>query len=916
MRAAWRLGINAVSARRSRSALLIAVVALAAVLISAVGVAMGSLRAAIEGRVEATVGRADARLRGAGSGSMVPASAIDAVRGWPEVEKATGRIVGSVALRFAKPAWVEDASGAWMRRVELFAATAFANGIIPDETLFRPIPLRDGRLPAADDEIVIDELLAKRLSERQEKRSLASPALALLASAPTGLDPMKRDPGPEQAATREEAERLNAGAAPGVGDVVEAVRLLREPVRLRIVGLAAQPPLGGRPIAYMTASGLAALEGKPGQLSEIDVKLRAGVDAEGFVAGAGERLPAKTLMQTTERITSGLDRNMKSNQIGFLVASIMSFIAAGFIIMTGMSVGVVERQRELGMLRCVGATRLQLAQSQLCAGGIIGTIGAAIGVPIGVAAAAAMVWWFEDRLRAPVVVPWDRVVLSFAGAVFSGVLGASFAAWQAARVPPLRALAARARGARRSMLWLLGAVGLACVLTHLGIFVALRDGELLFWSYVVVGLPALMAGYFMLGVPTAALVSRVLGGVIARGLGLPAVLLRRSVAATPYRFGFTAGAMMAGLALMVAIWTQGGSAVRDWLAKIEFPDAFVAGLNLTEESRRELEKLPFVRDTCAVALHPVETRVFGVGRMTSFKSFFVAFDPDAFFRMARLTWVEGDPETARRRLNEGGAVIVAREFLNAKGLGVGDEFVCWDQGREFRFEIVGVVASPGLEMVSKFFQVGEEFTDQSLHAVFGSRADLRDRFGSEMIGLIQMTLDPAIDDEEAMRQVRERLFAAGIIDAGSGRQIKQEITRFVESTLLVSSMVAVFAMFVACFGVANLIVAGVQTRQFEFGVLRAVGAERRVVTRLVVGEALVVALAACVLGTLMGVQGAFGGIRLNKLVWGVEMALLVPWREIAVGCGFVVVMTLGAAAPAVIALGRREPRELLGAMRG
>jgi putative ABC transport system permease protein len=219
-------------------------------------------------------------------------------------------------------------------------------------------------------------------------------------------------------------------------------------------------------------------------------------------------------------------------------------------------------------------------------------------------------------------------------------------------------------------------------------------------------------------------------------------------------------------------------------------------------------------------------------------------------------------------------------------------------------------------MVSKFFDVGDEFTDQSMHAVFGSRADLKNLFGSESIGLIQMTLDPSVTDEDAIRTIRERLFSSGIVDAGSGRQVKREISRFVNNTLLVSSIVAVFAMIVACFGVANLIVAGVQARQFEFGVLRAVGAQNRTLVRLVLAEALIVAIAACVLGTLMGVQGAWGGVTMNRTLWGLDIGLALPWLQIAAGWAFVIFVTMAAAAPAVIGLGRKAPRELLASVRG
>jgi hypothetical protein len=69
-------------------------------------------------------------------------------------------------------------------------------------------------------------------------------------------------------------------------------------------------------------------------------------------------------------------------------------------------------------------------------------------------------------------------------------------------------------------------------------------------------------------------------GAVEPRAGLPPTLLGRTVAATPFRHGFTAGAMMAGLALMISIWINGGSVLRDWLAKIEFPDAFVNGFRL------------------------------------------------------------------------------------------------------------------------------------------------------------------------------------------------------------------------------------------------------------------------------------------------------------------------------------------------
>jgi len=93
----------------------------------------------------------------------------------------------------------------------------------------------------------------------------------------------------------------------------------------------------------------------------------------------------------------------------------------------------------------------------------------------------------------------------------------------------------------------------------------------------------------------------------------------------------------------------------------------------------------------------------------------------------------------------------------------------------------------------------------------------------------------------------------------------------IKGTLLVSTLVALFAMIISSFGVANIVIAGIQARQFEFGVLRAVGAPRSLLTRLVLSEAVLIALSAGVLGTLMGLQGVLSGQRLDKLLFGLEL---------------------------------------------
>lgn len=923
MRAVLRLAISSLFERRSRTILLVVVVALAATLVSAVGVAMGSLRNAVRLRVDAMVGAADVRIKAKNAG-MIPGDVLDQARSWEGVQAAIPRMDSSLSVRFGKPVWSRAEGsevGPFVRRVDVFQSPVLAAGITIDPTVPpASVDIVEGRLPAADNEVVLDRFAIKRLSDRPDRPDPTQQFTMAMTRRDGDARIGKAEEGPISVESEAEAQKLNASSPPALGDTIEVIRFRKDPLPLTIVGIAAQPPLGGRARVYMTVPGLAAAIGQPGKLSQVDLVLAEGTDAKQFVETNAPKLPPTMTVQTAEKITSGLDKNLQANQLAFLLGTLMACIAAGFIITTGMSTGVVERQRELAILRCIGATSWQLATSQLIQGALVGLSGAVIGVPLGAALASIMVIYFQDRLQAPLYFDAYRVLVSVGGSLVAGLVGAAWPAWRATRISPLAALAVRAEVPKHRTVVILTIAGLLGVVIHLCVFTLIKDRDLVFIAYVSVGLPALMLGYFLLGVPAVLLAGRFIGPAIERLLRLPPNLLQRSIRVTPYRFGFTAGALMAGLALMVAIWTQGGAALRDWVGKLDFPDAFAVGLNMPPEAQAELRTLDFVTDSCAISIYPVTTDAFGLQTFTKIKTSFVAFEPEAFFRMTRVDWVQGDPKSAIERLKTGGAVIVSREFLVARGQGVGDSFVCWDEDEtRHEFEIVGVVSSPGLEVANDVFDVGEDFTQQRVHAVFGSRKDLLDKFHTDTIGLLQFTMTEGIDDEEAMMTVKQALAPYGVMHAGSGRGLKQTLQGFVKTTLLVASCVAIFSMLIASFSVANVIVAGVQSRMFEFGVIRAVGGTGGVLgvlTRLVIAEVLVIVIAACALGTLMGTQGAFGGLVLNRIVWGLELALKPPVVAIALGWLTLLVIAVGAAAPAVISLAKKQPRELLGAVRG
>ena len=923
MRPAWRLSTSALSARPSRTVLLSLAVALSAALIAAVACAMASANASLRAQVESQLGTGEARLRAAGTGETFDAALAERVAALPGVERVTPRLSGELAIIYRGEglAPAKDGGDGFVRTPLLASTGVLAIGTDLDrEATDRGLTLVAGRLPSGPGEIAIDAMTAERLSWSFARSGEFLAGIALTGKLAEHLQTEPIDV-PESTADASEADRINAAQGVRPGDTVEVRRggllnRFREGTDVTVVGIVKPPPLGGRPQAYMPIDTLGMLTDKPDQLSEIEIDLASDVDPEAWVETHRDALPETTLLATTERITSGLEKNMASSQLGFVLASVLSFLSAAFIIMTGLTTGVAEQQRALAVLRCIGARRRQLGQAQLLLGLMVGVAGAAVGVPLGIGIAAAIVWYFRDQVPGGLAIPPVSIAVASVGSVIAGLFGAAWPAWQAARLPPLKALAARAMPATSRGVAIATAFGLGCLGLMIVIVGLPANGQFVFWGYATVGLPAMFVGYFLLGVPLTMLLAATLGPVLTRAMRLPPAVLRRSIAGTPYRHGFTAGAMMSGLGLMIAIWTNGTSMMRDWIGRIEFPDAFVSGLALDQETIDIVRDLDFVEGVSSIGLQPVETDAFGVHALQRYRTTFVGFEPEPFFKMTTLVFEEGDPAEAERRLIEGGAVIVAREFRVAKGLGAGDTFVCRHDGKEYEFEIVGVVTSPGLELVSKFFNVGAEVVDQSLHAVFGSRDDMIELFGNDKVQMIQMDLADDISDEDAIIRVREALVGQPVLDVGSGRKIKQQIVGFLAGSLVIFTTVGIGSMVVAGLGVANLIIAAIEGRKYEFGVLRAVGGARSLLTRLVLCEALIVGVSAGIIGTAIGLQGAWAGRRLYGMLLGIELTGRVPWTAVLIGWSFVLGIALLASAPAVLRLNRLGPRELLASVRG
>ncbi|WP_427892946.1 ABC transporter permease [Kribbella sp. GL6] len=125
--------------------------------------------------------------------------------------------------------------------------------------------------------------------------------------------------------------------------------------------------------------------------------------------------------------------------VGFLLA--MAILISLLGIVNTLALGVVERTREIGLLRAIGTDRRQLGRMLQAESIAITLLGSLLGLVIGVVVAASIQSTLVDNGLAVRDIPVLQLVVAVLVAVGFGVLAAVWPARRAARLDVLRAIA-------------------------------------------------------------------------------------------------------------------------------------------------------------------------------------------------------------------------------------------------------------------------------------------------------------------------------------------------------------------------------------------------------------------------------------------------------------------------------------------
>jgi putative ABC transport system permease protein len=168
---------------------------------------------------------------------------------------------------------------------------------------------------------------------------------------------------------------------------------------------------------------------------------------------------AHTLEDFAVVVPLELLQQARTTQLMFIVflglIAAISLVVGGIGIMNIMLATVIERTREVGIRRALGAKRRDITRQFLTEsvvlsvlGGLLGILGGVFCGPITVMAREALFRWFPEQMATvpkliqemePQLIPWS-IPLAFAISVFVGVVFGVYPAARAASLDPIEAL--------------------------------------------------------------------------------------------------------------------------------------------------------------------------------------------------------------------------------------------------------------------------------------------------------------------------------------------------------------------------------------------------------------------------------------------------------------------------------------------
>jgi len=638
-----------------------------------------------------------------------------------------------------------------------------------------------------------------------------------------------------------------------VGQIIN-VLTVNGVVKMNVVGFIAKEGVGltnlGK-FGVLRLSLAQELSRRPGEVDQIDIIANSDNSNPTFLddlrTSLQSRLGEEYAVVYPASQGDRMNQMLSGYQIGLNFMAGIALFVGSFLIYNAFSMTVVERTRELGLLRSIGMTRRQITNQVLFEGIFLGCLGAIAGALTGIAMSSGLMGLMSMILGQPLnasEIQPDILIGSMAIGVIVTLLAAFLPAYQAGKISPMEAI--RLRG-KTDESWLVRygwVIGIVLLVLSAGILiwnpfpydVQFRLGSVtvfaLFFGAMLIIPITLKFWQFLTHLPFKAIFGP-LGEIGSRNLER-----------TKKRTMLTCAALLVGVSMVVVTSGMTGSFTADlyaWMDAYVGGDIFVgAAVPLTYDLKAEMESLSGVDVAAPVRYIEVEWNQ----QDTTEKISFMAVDPASYTAVTNFVFSDStlDVKQAMDEFNRGGSIFVSSVIAEKYGIQAGDALKIKTLTSEQSFQVAGVIL---------------DFYNQGL-VVTGNWSDMKRWFNVNDVSTFFIKASDGIDVTDAIQQIKDGFQEDYQLIIESNVSIRKRADKLMRQAFSMFDVLGILAVMVAALGVMNTLSMSVSERTREIGMLRSMGMTRFQVIRMILAEA-------GLLGIIGGILGLGFGILLTRI---------------------------------------------------
>jgi putative ABC transport system permease protein len=596
--------------------------------------------------------------------------------------------------------------------------------------------------------------------------------------------------------------------------------------------------------------------GKEGRIDRIDVSLLRGEVIDTVRDRIDKVLPGGYSVITPEGRTKQVEVLISHFQKNINLISFIAVFVGMYLIYNAVSISVVQRRKEIGILRALGSTRREIIVLFLGETLIMAIVGSGLGLVIGIlfakSAMGAVGQTVSDLYQrisiSEIAISWQNLAVGFVTGIASSLSAALFPALASTRITPVSAI----RSTPYSEEGFLSGRRLKIAAAFLVIFAAVLlllymtfTESVLFHNRSTMFLATI---FFLLGMSLAT--PSVLQGFLAfyrrtisprvgatgrlAGLNLQKNITRNAVAAAAIFYGIAVFVSSSGI-----IYSTKQS-VLDWINSYVRGDIIVTSGHPVATTGSQNIPMP-------IEMGKAIEQVPGVLSSDPFRKLFIDYHGrrillltvDIKQRMvySPLKIARGKREDMVRLLPNQNYIAVNESIASQENLKPGDSMVLPTPEGQVEFKVAAVNVDYSSDSgsilmdMNTYHRYWKEFLVDSFSVRVKNKNDVE-----------------KVRDEIARRfGNNRRLFVL------PSREFKDEIRKIIDQGFAVNHAINIITMTIACFGIIVTLLASVLERTREIGILRSIGMLRSQVSRVVIIESML-------LGIIGGTLGAGAGI--------------------------------------------------------